>query len=41
MPPPDVLPLYKLSQVEEAIADRSLKLASNARAVQKKPFTKR
>jgi hypothetical protein len=32
MPPPDVPPLYKPSQVEEAIAHRSLKLASNARA---------
>jgi nucleotide-binding universal stress UspA family protein len=32
MPPPDVPPLYKPSQVDEAVANMSLKLASNARA---------
>ena len=32
MPPPDVPPLYKPSQVNEAFANMSLKLASNARA---------
>lgn len=32
MPPPDVPPLYKPSQMDEAIANMSLKLASNARA---------
>jgi nucleotide-binding universal stress UspA family protein len=35
MPPPDVPPLYKPSQLEEAVANMSLKLASNARAAQK------
>jgi nucleotide-binding universal stress UspA family protein len=32
MPPPEVPPLYKPSQVDEATANMSLKLASNARA---------
>jgi nucleotide-binding universal stress UspA family protein len=32
MPPPDVPPLYKPSQMDEATANMSLKLASNARA---------
>src|ERR1035441_380580 len=32
MPPPDVPPLYKPSQLDEAIANMSLKLAANARA---------
>ena len=31
-PPPDVPPLYKPSQLDEAVANMSLKLASNARA---------
>jgi len=31
MPPPDVPPLYKPSQLDEAVANMSLKLASNAR----------
>jgi nucleotide-binding universal stress UspA family protein len=35
MPPPDVTPLYKPSQMEEAVANMSLKLASNARAAKK------
>jgi nucleotide-binding universal stress UspA family protein len=35
MPPPDVPPLYKPSQVDEAVAKRSLRLASNARAAKK------
>jgi nucleotide-binding universal stress UspA family protein len=35
MPPPDVPPVYKLSQVDEAVANMSLKLASNARAAKK------
>jgi nucleotide-binding universal stress UspA family protein len=32
MPPPDVPPLYKPSQLDEAVANMSLRLASNARA---------
>ena len=32
MPPPDVPPLYKPSQLDEAVAYMSKKLASNARA---------
>jgi nucleotide-binding universal stress UspA family protein len=32
MPPPDVPPVYKPSQLDEAVANMSLKLASNARA---------
>ena len=32
MPPPDVPPLYKPSQLDEAVADMSRKLAANARA---------
>lgn len=32
MPPPDVPPLYKPSQLDEAVANMSLKLAANARA---------
>jgi nucleotide-binding universal stress UspA family protein len=32
MPPPDVPPLYKPSQLDEAVANKALKLASNARA---------
>src|SRR5450759_4322025 len=32
MPPPDVPPLYKPSQMDEAIANMASKLASNARA---------
>jgi nucleotide-binding universal stress UspA family protein len=32
MPPPDVPPLYKPSQMDEAVANMSLKLTSNARA---------
>ena len=35
MPPPDVPPLYKPSQVDEATANMSLKLASNARDAKK------
>ena len=35
MPPPEVPPLYKPSQVDEATANMSLKLASNARAARK------
>src|ERR1017187_5157768 len=35
MPPPDVPPLYKPSQMGEAIANMSLKLASNARAAKR------
>lgn len=35
MPPPDVPPLYKPSQVDEAVAKRSLGLASNTRAAKK------
>jgi nucleotide-binding universal stress UspA family protein len=31
MPPPDVPPLYKPNQVDEAVANMSLRLASNAR----------
>jgi nucleotide-binding universal stress UspA family protein len=31
MPPPDVPPLYKPSQMDEATANMSLRLASNAR----------
>ena len=32
MPPPDVPPVYKPSQLDEAVANMSLKLALNARA---------
>src|SRR5664279_3886407 len=32
MPPPDEPPLYKPSQLDEAVANKALKLASNARA---------
>jgi nucleotide-binding universal stress UspA family protein len=35
MPPPDVPPLYKPSQVDKAVANMSLKLASNARAAKR------
>ena len=35
MPPPDVPPLYKPSQLNEAVANMSLKLASDARAAKK------
>ena len=35
MPPPEMPPLYKPSQVDEATANMSLKLASNARAARK------
>jgi nucleotide-binding universal stress UspA family protein len=35
MPPPEVPPLYKPSQMDEATANMSLKLASNARAARK------
>jgi|GEM_PF-3631268 len=35
VPPPEVPPLYKPSQVDEATANMSLKLASNARAARK------
>jgi len=35
MPPPEVPPLYKPSQVDEATANMSLKLTSNARAARK------
>src|SRR5450631_4247523 len=35
MPPPDVPPLYKPSQMGEAIANMSLQLASNARAAKR------
>ena len=35
MPPPDVPPLYKPSQLDEAVENMSLKLASNARAANK------
>jgi nucleotide-binding universal stress UspA family protein len=35
MPPPDVPPLYKPSQLDEAVANMSLKLASNSRAAKK------
>ena len=35
MPPPEVPPLYKPSQVDEATANMSWKLASNARAARK------
>ena len=35
MPPPEVPPLYKPSQADEATANMSLKLASNARAARK------
>jgi nucleotide-binding universal stress UspA family protein len=35
MPPPDVPPLYKPSQLDEAVANMSLELASNARAAKR------
>src|SRR5664279_2060901 len=35
IPPPDVPPLYKPSQLDEATANMSLKLASNARDAKK------
>jgi len=35
MPPPDVPPVYKPSQLEEAVANMSKKLAKNARAAKK------
>ena len=35
MPPPDVPPLYKPSQLDEVVANMSLKLTSNARAAKR------
>src|SRR5471032_759876 len=35
MPPPDVPPLYKPSQLDEVVANMSLKVAANARAAKR------